>query len=95
MAAIVVMNEMARVATFSARLRSGERLLGTFVKTPHPAVVEVLGLSDLDCVCLDASTHPSIAGRSMCAYWRRELRICRLWCASRAPILRRFSARSI
>jgi 2-keto-3-deoxy-L-rhamnonate aldolase RhmA len=33
-------------------------LLGTFVKTPHPAVVEILGLSELDCICIDAEHAP-------------------------------------
>ncbi len=39
---------------FRKRLRGGERLLGTFVKTPHPVIVELLGLTSLDCVCIDA-----------------------------------------
>ena len=43
---------------FRQRLQQGERLLGTFVKTPHPAVVEVLALSPLDCLCLDAEHAP-------------------------------------
>ncbi len=43
---------------FKARLRAGERLVGTFVKTPHPAVVEVLGHAGLDCVCLDCEHAP-------------------------------------
>ncbi len=33
-------------------------MIGTFVKTPHAAVVEVLGHSPLDCVCLDAEHAP-------------------------------------
>jgi 2-keto-3-deoxy-L-rhamnonate aldolase RhmA len=40
------------------RLRTGETLAGTFVKTPHPHVVEVLGLSTLDCLVLDAEHAP-------------------------------------
>lgn len=47
-----------RTSTFRQRLRGGERLLGTFVKTPHPAIVEVLGHAPLDCVCLDAEHAP-------------------------------------
>jgi 2-keto-3-deoxy-L-rhamnonate aldolase RhmA len=47
-----------RLASFRARLRAGAPLVGTFVKTPHPVVVEVLGLSKLDCVCLDAEHAP-------------------------------------
>lgn len=45
-------------ADFRARLRAGDLLLGTFVKTPHPAIVEVLARSPLDCVCLDAEHAP-------------------------------------
>lgn len=52
------MNTVDRIASFRSRLRAGEPLLGTFVKTPHPAVVEVLGHSALDCVCLDAEHAP-------------------------------------
>ena len=43
---------------FKTRLRAGERLVGTFVKTPHPAVVEVLGHAGLDCICLDCEHAP-------------------------------------
>ncbi len=35
-----------------------DRLLGTFVETPHPAVVEVLGAAPLDCLCIDAEHAP-------------------------------------
>ena len=40
------------------RLASGELIVGTFVKTPSPIVVEVLALSALDCLCLDAEHAP-------------------------------------
>lgn len=40
------------------RLRAGELLAGTFVKTPHPHVVEVLALTGLDCLVLDAEHAP-------------------------------------
>jgi len=43
---------------FRRRLRGGDLLVGTFVKTPHPTVVEVMGHSGLDCVCLDAEHAP-------------------------------------
>ena len=33
-------------------------LVGAFVKTPSPIVVEVLGLTALDCLCLDAEHAP-------------------------------------
>lgn len=52
------MSERQRGSTFRERLRRGDRLLGTFVKTPHPAVVEVLGLAPLDCLCIDAEHAP-------------------------------------
>lgn len=41
-------------ATFRRRLMAGEPLAGTFVKTPAHDVVEVLMLSGLDFICLDA-----------------------------------------
>lgn len=44
--------------TFRERLRRHERLLGTFLKTPHPAIVELLGLSEVDCLCIDAEHAP-------------------------------------
>lgn len=48
----------ARRAAFRQRLRSKELLLGSFVKTTSPQVVEVLGLSPLDFVVLDAEHAP-------------------------------------
>lgn len=44
--------------SLKSRLAAGERLVGAFVKTPSPIVVEVLGLTDLDCLCLDAEHAP-------------------------------------
>jgi 2-keto-3-deoxy-L-rhamnonate aldolase RhmA len=44
--------------TFRERLRAGELLAGTWIKTPHPHVVEVLGLSPLDLLVLDAEHAP-------------------------------------
>lgn len=43
---------------FRQRLLAGELLVGTFVKTPHASVIEVLGHSPLDCVCLDTEHAP-------------------------------------
>ena len=43
---------------FKQDLQSGRVLLGTFVKTPHPHVVEVLSSAGLDCVCIDAEHAP-------------------------------------
>lgn len=48
----------SRLASFRQQVRAGAPLLGTFVKTPHPAVVEVLGHGPIDCVCLDAEHAP-------------------------------------
>ncbi len=49
---------MSVAADFKARLVAGEPLLGTFVKTPHPSVVEVMTQTGLDCLCLDAEHAP-------------------------------------
>ena len=49
--------------TFRERLRAGELLAGTWVKTPHPNVVEVLGLSPLDLLVLDAEHAPFDRGQ--------------------------------
>jgi 2-keto-3-deoxy-L-rhamnonate aldolase RhmA len=46
------------VVSFRDRLRAGDLLSGTWVKTPHPHVVEVLALSPLDCLVLDAEHAP-------------------------------------
>jgi len=43
---------------FRDRLLSGERLIGTFVKTPSPIIAEVLSLTGLDCLCFDAEHAP-------------------------------------
>ena len=44
--------------SFKSRIASGEALLGTFLKTPHPHIVEVLAGSGLDCLCIDAEHAP-------------------------------------
>ena len=46
------------MVTFRERLHAGDLLAGTWVKTPHPHVVEVLSLSSLDCLVLDAEHAP-------------------------------------
>jgi len=43
---------------FRERLARGDMLIGTFVKTPSPIVAEVLSLTGLDCLCLDAEHAP-------------------------------------
>jgi len=46
------------LSDFKARLRAGERIVGTWMKTPSPIIAEVLSLTDLDCLCLDAEHAP-------------------------------------
>ena len=43
---------------FKQDLAAGNPLLGTFIKTPHPHVVEVLASGGLDCLCIDAEHAP-------------------------------------
>ena len=49
---------MGKAAEFRQRLRERQPMMGTFLKTPSPIVAEVLGLSTLDCVCVDAEHAP-------------------------------------
>lgn len=49
---------MSPAGQFKARLQAREPLLGCFVRTPHPTVVEILASAGLDCVCLDAEHGP-------------------------------------
>ena len=44
--------------SLKTRLAAGEAIVGTFIKTPSPIVVEVLTFTPLDCVCLDAEHAP-------------------------------------
>ena len=44
--------------TFRERLVARELLAGTWVKTPHPHIAEVLALSGLDVLVLDAEHAP-------------------------------------
>jgi len=44
--------------SFRKRLRSGESLIGTFVKTPSSIIADVLGYTDLDVFCIDAEHAP-------------------------------------
>ena len=52
------MNASARIGTFRQRLTAKERIVGTFQKTPSATITELLGLSGLDCVCIDAEHAP-------------------------------------
>lgn len=45
-------------ACFKARLIAREPLIGCFIKTPHPTVIEVLGAGPLDFLVLDAEHSP-------------------------------------
>ena len=53
--------------TLKFRIAEGRPLLGTFVKTPHHSVVEVLAQSSLDLLILDAEHAP---------FDRRDLDVC-------------------
>lgn len=53
--------------TFKQRIAASDPMLGTFVKTPHPHIVEVLASTGLDCLCLDAEHAP---------FDRRDLDLC-------------------
>lgn len=46
------------MVSFREKLRAGDLLAGTWIKTPHPHVVEVLSFSSLDCLVLDAEHAP-------------------------------------
>ena len=52
------MTEPSANSFLKQRLAARETIVGTFVKTPSPVVVEVLGLTELDCLCLDAEHAP-------------------------------------
>jgi 2-keto-3-deoxy-L-rhamnonate aldolase RhmA len=52
---------------FKTRLTSGERLIGTFLKTPSPIAAEVLSYSSLDVFCIDTEHAP---------FGRLELDLC-------------------
>ncbi len=45
-------------ARFRQALIAREQLVGCFIKTPHPTVVEVLGATDLDFLVLDGEHSP-------------------------------------
>ena len=77
------MTTSGRAATFRERLRRGDRLLGTWVETPHPALIEILGAAPLDCLCVTRSMLHSIEATSTSQCWPRARRICPYWCASR------------
>jgi len=57
--------------TFLNELKNNNPLVGTFVKTPDPIIMEVLALSNLDYIILDAEHAP---------FGRRELDQCVMTC---------------
>ena len=44
--------------TLKQQLASGDPVVGSFLKTPSPILVEILAQSDLDCLCVDAEHAP-------------------------------------
>lgn len=44
--------------TFKRQLAGGDKIIGTFIKTPSSIVAEVLCLSDLDAFCIDTEHAP-------------------------------------
>ena len=54
-------------AGLGERLRSGEILIGTFIKAPSLQIAEILAASELDLICLDAEHGPfDRAGTDLC-----------------------------
>lgn len=47
-----------RIENFRKKMKSGQRLIGTFVKTPASELVEILAKTELDFICLDAEHAP-------------------------------------
>jgi 2-keto-3-deoxy-L-rhamnonate aldolase RhmA len=44
--------------SFRKCLRAGDEIMGTFLKTPSSIVAEVLGLTELDMICIDTEHAP-------------------------------------
>jgi 2-keto-3-deoxy-L-rhamnonate aldolase RhmA len=66
-----------------ARMLRGDRLAGTFLKTPSHMMVELLAMSGLDFICLDAEHAPfDRAGMDACLAMARALK---LPCLVRVP----------
>ena len=49
---------MLRTSSFRNRMLSGDLLAGTFLKTPHHVIIEIIAQSELDFLCLDAEHAP-------------------------------------
>lgn len=52
------MSHLERSTGFRSRLNARQAMMGTFLKTPSSIVAEVMGLSPLGCVCIDAEHAP-------------------------------------
>ena len=52
------MSHLERSTGFRSRLQAREPIMGSFLKTPSSIVAEVMGLSPLGCVCIDAEHAP-------------------------------------
>ncbi len=53
-----------KTSGFKKRMLDGDRLVGTFVKSPSHEIIEVLALTGLDFICVDAE-HSAVDRRSM------------------------------
>jgi 2-keto-3-deoxy-L-rhamnonate aldolase RhmA len=60
------------------RIVAGDALLGTFVKTPHPHIIEVLATCGFDCLVLDAEHAP---------FDRRDLDLCLMAARGSVPMI--------
>lgn len=49
---------MNKCHSFKKRLAGGDKIVGTFIKTPGSITAEVLGYSNLDAVCIDTEHAP-------------------------------------
>ncbi|WP_298434181.1 aldolase/citrate lyase family protein [uncultured Jannaschia sp.] len=52
------MGDTSKATGLLARMRAGDRLAGTFMKTPSHVALEILMMSGLDFVCVDAEHSP-------------------------------------
>jgi 2-keto-3-deoxy-L-rhamnonate aldolase RhmA len=55
---VAQVGRVSRSSEFRKRLRAATPMVGTFTKTPSAILHEVLGLSQLDCICIDAEHAP-------------------------------------
>lgn len=60
---------MIKKNTMKAKLMAGKKVLGTYVKSTDPAMIEVLCLSGLDCILLD-NEHTAMSKETMASLLR-------------------------